>query len=93
MDATAIYQLGVTIAPMHYYGGKTKYNYENNQFGFDKGDLSTVRAKTTHPMGAGPYKFIKFENGTVNFEANDSYYLAPPRPSMSTSCRLRKTIR
>lgn len=43
-------------------------------------------------MGAGPYKFLKFENGTVNFEANDSYYLGAPRPSMSTSCRLRKTI-
>ena len=79
VDATAIYQLGVTIAPMHYYGDKTKYNYENNQFGFDKGDLSTVRAKTTTPLGAGPYKFMKFENGTVNFEANDSYYLGAPK--------------
>ena len=27
-------------------------------FGFTKGDLSTVRAKTTQPMGAGPYKFV-----------------------------------
>ena len=79
VDATAIYQLGVTIAPMHYYGDKTKYNYENNQFGFDRGDLSTVRAKTTTPLGAGPYKFMKFENGTVNFEANDSYYLGAPK--------------
>ena len=79
VDATAIYQLGVTIAPMHYYGDKTKYNYENNQFGFDKGDLSHVREKTTTPLGAGPYKFIKFENGTVNFEANDSYYLGAPK--------------
>lgn len=79
VDATAIYQLGVTIAPMHHYGEKTKYNYENNQFGFDKGDLSHVREKTTTPLGAGPYKFMKFENGTVNFEANDSYYLGAPK--------------
>ena len=79
VDATAIYQLGVTIAPMHYYGEKDKYNYDNNQFGFTKGDLSHVREKTTTPMGAGPYKFIKFENGTVNFEANDSYYLGAPK--------------
>ena len=79
VDATAIYQLGVTIAPMHYYGEKDKYNYDNNQFGFPKGDLSHVREKTTTPMGAGPYKFIKFENGTVNFEANDSYYLGAPK--------------
>ena len=79
VSATAVYQLGVVIAPMHYYGEKDKYDYANNKFGFDKGDLSTVRAKTTTPMGAGPYKFIKFENGTVNFEANDSYYLGAPK--------------
>ena len=79
VSATAVYQLGVVIAPMHYYGEKDKYDYANNKFGFDKGDLSTVRAKTTTPLGAGPYKFIKFENGTVNFEANDSYYLGAPK--------------
>ena len=79
VDAVAIYQLGVTIAPMHYYGDASLYDYDNNSFGFPKGDLSSVRAKTTQPMGAGPYKFIKFENGVVNFEANDSYYLGAPK--------------
>ena len=79
VDATAIYQLGVTIAPLAYYGDPEKYDYENNQFGFPKGDLSMIRAKTTEPMGAGPYKFVKFENGVVNFEANDSYYLGAPK--------------
>jgi peptide/nickel transport system substrate-binding protein len=79
VDATAIYQLGITIAPLHYYGDTAKYDYENNMFGFDKGDLSTVRAKTTEPMGAGPYKFIKFENGVVSFEANKNYYLGAPK--------------
>ena len=42
------------IAPMHYYGEKDKYDYANNKFGFDKGDLSHVRSVTTKPMGAGP---------------------------------------
>ena len=79
VDATAIYQLGVPIAPMHYYGDTAKYDYDNGKFGFDKGDLSTVRAKTTQPMGAGPYKFQKFENGVVYFEANESYYLGAPK--------------
>ena len=79
VDAVAIYQLGVTIAPMHYYGDASLYDYDNNSFGFPKGDLSSVRAKTTQPMGAGPYKFLKFENGVVNFEANDSYYLGAPK--------------
>lgn len=79
VDATAIYQLGVTIAPMHYYGDESKYDYANNKFGFDKGNLSTVRAKTTVPMGAGPYKFNKFENGVVYFEANENYYQGAPK--------------
>ncbi len=79
VDATAIYQLGVTISPLHYYGDKAKYDYENNKFGFDKGDLSGIRAKTTQPLGAGPYKFIKFENGVVSFEANENYFLGAPK--------------
>lgn len=79
VDATAIYQLGVSIAPLHYYGSDDLYDYDNNKFGFVKGDLSSVRAKTTVPMGAGPYKFVKFENGTVNFERNDNYYLGAPK--------------
>ncbi len=79
VDATAIYQLGVSIAPLHYYGSKELYDYDNNKFGFVKGDLSSVRDKTTVPMGAGPYKFVKFENGTVNFERNDNYYLGAPK--------------
>ncbi len=79
VDATAIYQLGVAIAPLHYYGSDELYDYDNNKFGFVKGDLSSVRAKTTTPMGAGPYKFVKFENGTVNFERNDNYYLGAPK--------------
>ena len=79
VDATAIYQLGVTIAPMHYYGDPSLYDYDNNQFGFPKGDLSSVRAKTTVPMGAGPSKYIKYEDGVVYFEANDSYFLGAPK--------------
>ncbi len=78
-DATAIYQLGIAIAPLHYYGDTAKYDYEKNQFGFDKGDLSGIRAKTTEPLGAGPYKFQKYENGVVYFEANKDYYLGTPK--------------
>lgn len=78
VDATMIYQLGGAIAPMHYYGDADLYDYENNQFGFPKGDLSSVREKIANPMGAGPYKFLKFENGVINFEANDNYYKGTP---------------
>ncbi len=79
VDATAIYQLGVSITPMHYYGDTALYDYDNNMFGFNKGDLSIVRDKTTQPMGAGPYKFLRFENGVINYEANEYYYLGAPK--------------
>ncbi|MBE6720329.1 MAG: ABC transporter substrate-binding protein [Ruminococcaceae bacterium] len=78
-DAAAIYQLGVAIAPLHYYGDKSKYDYDKNSFGFEKGDLSTVREKTTKPLGAGPYIFEKYEDGVVSFKANEKYYLGAPR--------------
>ncbi len=79
VDATAIYQFAIPIAPLHYYGDPAKFDYDKNQFGFDKGDLSAVRAKTTQPLGAGPYKFVKFENGVVSFEANENYFLGAPK--------------
>ena len=77
--ANMIYQLGINIAPMHYYGDASLYDYDNNSFGFPKGDLSSVRAKTTEPLGAGAYKFVKFENGVVSFEANETYYKGAPK--------------
>ena len=79
VDATSIYQLSLSVAPMHYYGEEAKYDYDNNSFGFTKGDLSHVRSVTTQPMGAGPYQFVKFENGVVNFERNEHYFLGTPK--------------
>ncbi len=78
VSANAIYQFEMPITPLHYYGDPDLYDYDNNMFGFAKGDLSSVRAKTTEPMGAGPYKFIKFENGVINYEANDLYFQGAP---------------
>ncbi len=79
VSATCIYQLSLVVAPMHYYGKEELYNYDNNQFGFPKGDLSSVRAKNTEPMGAGPYKFVSYENGTVALAANENYWKSEPK--------------
>lgn len=79
LDATMIYQLGMPVAPLHYYGDESKYDYENHKFGFDKGDLSIVKEKTTQPMGAGPYVFKDYSNGTVYMEANPLYYKGAPK--------------
>ena len=79
VDATAIYNLAVTIAPMHYYGETSKYNYAKNQFGLKKGDLAHVRSVTTKPLGAGPYVFKSYKNGRVTYDSNSSYYKAAPK--------------
>jgi len=78
-DATSIYQLGFQVSPMHYYGDKNLYDYNNDKFGFPKGDLTLVRSRTTEPMGAGPYKYISYSNGVVSFEANPNYYKGMPK--------------
>jgi len=78
-EAPAVYSIcGIDVAPMHYYGDPALYDYENNMFGFTRGDLSIVESKTTEPMGAGPYKFIKYENKIVYYEANENYYKGQP---------------
>lgn len=78
VDATAIYQLGGYVLPLHYYGDKAQYDYDNNKFGFPKGDLSSVRAKMTKPLGAGPYVFDKYEAKTVYMKSNPNYWLGEP---------------
>ena len=79
VDATMIYKLQLPIAPMHYYGDESLYDYENNSFGFPKGDLSIVKEKTSTPMGAGPYQFKEYTNGVVYYESYDGYYLGAPK--------------
>ncbi|HHV06313.1 MAG TPA: ABC transporter substrate-binding protein [Anaerolineaceae bacterium] len=79
-SAPAIYSvLGVSVTPLHYYGDKEQYDYENNKFGFPFGDLSKQQSLTPKPMGAGPYKFVKYENRVVVFEANEYYYRGCPK--------------
>ena len=81
-EANAIYQIcSATLTPMHYYGDKSLYNYANNQFGFEnrtEAGMQRIQLKNNCPMGAGPYKFVKYENQVVYFEANPYYYKGEP---------------
>ncbi len=79
-SAPAVYSiLGIQITPLHYYGDVSKYDYENNMFGFDFGDLSKQQSLASTPMGAGAYKFVKYDNRVVYFEANEYYYKGKPK--------------
>lgn len=78
-DQSSLHQLNITVAPLHYYGADDAYDYEQHRFGFTKGDLSGVRAKTNAPLGAGPYVFETYENGAITFHANEQYYKGCPK--------------
>lgn len=79
LDSAKIYDLcNIYILPMHYYGDTSLYNYDAGQFGFTRGDLTTVKAKSAEPVGAGPYQFVKTEGTKVYLEANDLYYQGTP---------------
>lgn len=87
-NAANIHYFNIPVAPMHYYGNPSLFQYEENTFGFVKGDLSLIHEDAIHfnkdiaPMGAGPYVFIPSETegeeasfNEVNYKANENYYL------------------
>lgn len=77
-DRSFLYELMIPICPMHYYGDVSLYDYENHQFGFMKGDLSLATTKSAAPLGAGPYTFVSYEDGSALLKANDDFYLGEP---------------
>ncbi len=78
-SANTIYQLGLSVSPLHYYGSRDAYKYTENKFGFTKGDLSTIKSKTTKPLGAGPYKFVEYSDGRIVYERNEYYFKGCPK--------------
>lgn len=76
-SATTIYNLNYSVLPLHYYGDESKYDYDNNQFGFDFGDVSPIQSNN-EPMGSGPYVFDRYENKIVYFTANENYWKGAP---------------
>jgi peptide/nickel transport system substrate-binding protein len=78
-SAPAVYSvLGIQISPLHYYGDADAYDYDNNQFGFAFGDLSKQESLTATPLGAGAYRYVRYENKVVYFQANEMYYRGSP---------------
>ena len=77
-DATAIYNMSLPIAPLHHYGDADLYDYDNNMFGFTKGDLSIVKDKTGEPLGCGPFIYDGYANGVVTMKANPDYFEGAP---------------
>lgn len=62
------------VMPLHYYGDEEGYAWENNAFGFEKGNLLPLREKDAAPMGCGAYAFSGYADGVATLEANVHYF-------------------
>lgn len=71
--------LQIPICALHYYGDMTKFQPKAGRFGFRRGDISSVLANKSTPMGAGAYRFVKYEDGVVYFTSNELYFLGCPQ--------------
>ncbi len=81
LDTSMLFSLSIPIAPLHYYGDEDMYDYDNNKFGFKKGDISSANITNNEPLGTGSYKFDKYKNGIVYLERNKDYYKGEPKIS------------
>lgn len=80
VDPTAIFKLGVTVNPKHYY--TDGFSGDLNVNGVVTGDadfIQHLKDKNTQPLGAGPYVFQDYTNNVVTYTANDSYLMGSPK--------------
>ncbi len=68
------------IAPLHYYGNDTQYDYGKNRFGFVKGKAAELLSgHAGEPMGAGAYTFAGAETDRMLLTANESFWNGKPQ--------------
>lgn len=85
--------LQIPICPLHYYGNEQKYNYRKGHFGFKKGDISSVCANKKSPMGAGPYRYVKYEKKIVYYTYNELYFNGCPKTAFVQIKEMHDIIR
>ena len=85
-DDDFLYDLIIPVYPLHYYGDSKEYDYDEHRYGFTKGDLSFADKKESVPLGAGPYKFLSYENNRITLSSNHDYYLGSPAVSKVEFC-------
>ncbi len=76
-DPATLYELALYIAPLHIYGDEALYDYENDAFGFTRGDLSAVRARQS-TVGCGPYVLESGDAAGVTLRANANSFKGAP---------------
>jgi len=74
-DATLRTLCDIYIAPLHFYGDETLYDYAGDSFGFTKGNLNALRENRRTSLGAGEYVYRETLGKTVFLDTNTSYWL------------------
>ena len=80
VDPTAIFKLGVSVVPQHYY--TEGFAGETNEQGVVVGDkdfMAHLKTKNDKPVGAGPYVFEEYKDNVVTYGPNESFLLGSPR--------------
>ncbi len=85
--------LKIPVCPLHYYGDTGKYNYNKERFGFKKGDISVICANKTTPVGAGPYRFVKYEEKIAYYASNEIYYKGCPKIAYVQLKEMREVLK
>lgn len=80
IDPTAIFKLGIEVAPWHYYtegfaGEMNEYGVALNNADF----IQCLKDKNVKPVGAGAYVFEEYKDNVVYYTANDSFLLGSPK--------------
>ncbi|MBQ2896300.1 MAG: hypothetical protein IJE26_06280 [Oscillospiraceae bacterium] len=88
-DATFLDTLcNVYLAPMHWYGSESLYDYAAGSYGFPFGDVSSLKGKNTEPMGAGSFKLESYDGMTAALRHNGNYWLEQEgNPRLEISAR------
>ncbi|MCR5624458.1 MAG: hypothetical protein K6G11_04350 [Lachnospiraceae bacterium] len=66
------------VCSLDYYGDRSKFDIDKKQYGFDKGDISSL-IEGKGLMGLGAYKLVKYGDDTIYFDANEKYFKGCPK--------------
>ena len=76
-DEGYISKLNLFVAPICHYGDVAMFEYEDNSFGFEKGNIQSILSNNI-PYGGGPYSFVSNEEKTIKLKRNLWFYKGIP---------------
>jgi len=74
-DATLRTLCDVYVAPLHFYGDESLYDFPGGSFGFTKGNLNAIREHKRDSLGGGEFIYRETLGKTVYLDTNANYWL------------------